>query len=237
MRRALALSLACLALAACAPAVRIPPEGRESVIRALSRQPRYLRVAVYVAPFFGDGRRALLSDRPLEELGVLEEPGGKPLSPPPAQRILLPGTPVFVDTVQFPTGAEFWNRPVHTPRYNPWLLAWAEGEPRPAVLLISADLGRVEDLLAEVSRVLTEDDPTPLLRELPEGQREAIRRKDLVDGMGRSAAAMAWGYPDRMVMDRPGGIEEWSWLGSERKATFQDDRLTRFTRRPSTPGR
>jgi hypothetical protein len=237
MRSALALALSCLALASCTPPVLVPPEGRETVIRSLSRQSRYLRVAVYVSPFFGDTGRVLLSDRPLEELSVLEGPGGKPLIPPAAQRVLMPGTPVFVDTVQFPTGAVLWSRPVATPRHHPWLLVWVDGEPRPAVILLSADAGRAEDLIAEAGRLLTEDDLTPLLRELPQAQRDAIRKKDVVDGMSRSAVAMAWGQPDRIVMDRPTGTEEWSWTGSDRKAMFQDDRLARFTRRGGSPGR
>ena len=42
-------------LSACVPPSEVPPEGRETVVRSLARQPRYLRVAVYVGPFFGDG--------------------------------------------------------------------------------------------------------------------------------------------------------------------------------------
>jgi hypothetical protein len=224
MRR-LAASL--LLLAACAPPSLIPAEGRESVVRSLSRQPRYLRVAVYVGPFFGDGSRVLVSDRPVSELSVLESPDGKPILPPPATRILPPGTPVYVDTVQFPTGTVLWSRPLTTPRYNPWLLATVEGEPRPAVLLLSAESRSAEDVLAEVGRVLTPDDPKPAYAALPDFVRDAIREKALVEGMNRQAAAMAWGYPDRIVMDRPAQTEEWFWTGGDRRALFQDDRLVR----------
>jgi hypothetical protein len=38
---------------------------------------------------------------------------------------------------------------------------------------------------------------------------------------------MAWGYPDRIVMDRPTQSEEWFWTGGSRRAAFQDDRLVR----------
>jgi hypothetical protein len=237
MRR-LAAALLLLALAACAPPSVLPADGREAVIQALARQPRYLRVAVYVGPFFGDGSRLLLSDRPVNELVLLESPDGKPILPPAAKRILPPGTPVFVDSVRFPTGLTAWSRPVTTPRYNPWLLATVEGEKLPAILVLSPDSARSEDVLAEVGRVLTPVDPTPVYTALPESVREAIREKALVEGMTREAAAMAWGYPDRIVMDRPARSEEWFWNNSTRRATFQDDRLVRQEgAKPAPPDR
>ncbi len=226
MRR---LAWALLLLSACTPPSLVPPEGRESVVRQLARQPRYLRVAVYVAPFFGDGSRILLSDRPVSELAVLESPDGKPLLPPPATRVLPPGTPVFVDSVQFPTATVVWSRPLTTPRYNPWLLATVAGEPKGAVILLSAEATSADDLLAEVGRVLTPNDPTTVYAAFPESVREAIREKAVVEGMTREAAAMAWGWPDRVLMDRPARTEEWSWSGSDRKASFLDDRLVRHS--------
>jgi hypothetical protein len=225
MRRFAIASLALLA--SCATPSTLSLEGRETVVKSLSRQPRYLRVAVYVGPFFGDGSKVLISDRVVTELSVLESPGGQPIHPPAPTRILPPGTPVFVDTVQFPAGATVWSRPLTSPRYNPWLLASVEGEPRGAVLLLSTESQSAEDVLAEVGRVLTPDDPTPIYVALPEFVREAIREKTLVEGMTRQAVAMAWGYPDRIVMDRPAQTEEWFWTGGSRKASFQDDRLVR----------
>jgi hypothetical protein len=224
MRR---LTAALALLSACVPPSQLPVEGREAVARSLSGQPRYLRVAVYVAPFFGDGSRVLLSDRPVGELQVLETPDGSPITPPPATRILPPGTPVFVDGVQFPTGTAAWSRPLTTPRYNPWLMATVEGVAKPAVLVLSTDNARTADVLAEVGRVLTPDDPTAIFAALPEGIRQAIREKALVEGMTREAVAMAWGYPDRIVMDRPSRTEDWFWKNSTRRASFQDDRLVR----------
>jgi hypothetical protein len=227
MRR-LAVVTAVTLLQACVPPSQLPPEGRETVVRSLARQPRYLRVAVYVAPFFGDGSRVLLSDRPVAELQVLESPDGKSITPPPATRILPPGTPVFVDGVQFPTGTVAWSRPLTTPRYNPWLLATVEGVAKPAVLVLATENTTAPDVLAEVGRVLTPDDPTAIYAALPESVRDAIREKVLVEGMTREAVAMAWGYPDRIVMDRPARTEEWHWTNSTRKALFQDDRLVRL---------
>ncbi|HET8723806.1 MAG TPA: hypothetical protein VFM53_06330 [Anaeromyxobacteraceae bacterium] len=227
MRRIAAAVLSSALLASCVPPSILPADGRESVAKALARQPRYLRVAVYVGPFFGDGSRVLISDRPVSELAVLEAPDGKPILPPPSTRILPPGTPVFVDQVQFPTGMVILSRPLTTPRYNPWLLATVEGVPQPAVLLLSAESRTAEDVLAEVGRVLTPDDPTAVFAALNDSWRDAIREKAVVEGMTREAAAMAWGFPDRIVMDRPNRTEEWSWEGSTRKASFHDDRLVR----------
>jgi len=223
----LAASLALALLASCAPLSPLPADGRETVVKAMARQPRHLRVAVYVGPFFGDGSRVLLSDRPVSELRVLETPDGSPIVPPPPTRVLPPGTPVFVDGVQFPTGSIPWNRPLTTPRYNPWLLATVEGVEKPAVLVLSASASRPEDVLAEVGRVLTVDDPAAVYGALPENVRDAIRQKELVEGMTRDSVAMAWGYPDRIVMDRPARTEEWHWNGGSRKASFLDDRLVR----------
>lgn len=228
MRRlAVPVAVTVALLSGCVPPSQLPPEGRETVARVLSRQPRYLRVAVYVAPFFGDGSRLLLSDRPVSELQVLEAPDGKSITPPPAIRILPPGTPVFVDGVQFPTGTVAWSRPLTTPRYSPWLLATVEGLEKPAVLVLSTESSRAQDVLAEVGRVLTTDDPTSTYAALPESVRDAIREKAIVEGMTREAVAMAWGYPDRIVIDRPARTEEWHWNNSTRKASFQDDRLVR----------
>jgi hypothetical protein len=227
MRR-LAVVAALALLPACVPPSQLPPEGRETVVRSLARQPRYLRVAVYVAPFFGDGSRVLLSDRPVGELQVLESPDGTPITPPKATRILSPGTPVFVDGVQFATGTIAWSRPITTPRYNPWLLATVEGVAKPAVLVLATENTSASDVLAEVGRVLTPDDPTATYAALPESVRDAIREKALVEGMTREAVAMAWGYPDRIVMDRPARTEEWHWTNSTRKAVFQEERLVRL---------
>jgi len=228
MRRAALLFLLGLSSAACFPPSVLSPDARERVARATARQPRYLRVAVYAGPFFGDSSKVLLSDRPAVEISAMEAPDGKPLPVPPPDRILAPGTALFVDSVQFPTGSALWLRPVSTPRFLPWLVGQAEGDDRTAVILLSAQPANAEDVLAEVGRVLTPDDPAPAFRALPEGQRSAIQRKELVEGMSQEATAMAWGYPDRIVLDSQARTEEWSWASGRRHALFQDERLVRF---------
>jgi hypothetical protein len=232
MRRAAVLLPLALASAACFPTGTLTPDGRERVVRSLALQPRHLRVAVYVAPFYGDASRVLVADRPPPEIDL----GETPLPPPTPLRVLPPGTPVFVDGVQFPTGPALWTRPTSTPRLRPWLLATVEGVEPPAVLLLAARAEDADDVIAEVGRVLSADDPTPVFQALPDAQRAAILRKEPVEGMGRQAVAMAWGYPDRIAVDRAARTEEWTWSGGGRRALFQDDRLARFASGAASPG-
>ena len=98
-----------------------------------------------------------------------------------------------------------------TPRYHPWVYLALEGEPRPAVLVLPQTLASAEEVRAELERVLAVADPGTTFQALPEAQRTAIGRKELFEGMSPSAAEMAWGYPERKVIDRPAGAEEWSW--------------------------
>jgi hypothetical protein len=227
MRRAALWLPVALAASSCFPAGTLTPDGRERVVRTLALQPRHLRVAVFVAPFYGDASRVLIADRPPAEIDVAES-APAPLAPPAPVRVLPPGTPVFVDGVQFPTGPALWTRPASTPRLRPWLLATVEGLEPPAVLLLAARAEEADDVIAEVGRVLSADDPTPVFQALPETQRAAILRKEPLEGMGRQAVAMAWGFPDRTVVDRAARTEEWTWSGGSRRALFQDDRLARI---------
>ena len=61
-------------------------------------------------------------------------------------------------------------------------------------------------------------------------QRDAIGRKELVEGMSPRAVEMAWSLPERRRIDRPAATEEWIWPGGKRKAFFQDERLQRWER-------
>jgi len=226
MRRAL-LPLFLVA-AACVPRVHVPESERQRVADALAGAPRFLRVAVHTGPFYGDRSLALVSDRPYSELDLLESPDGRPILPPPAERILPPGTPVVIEQVQFPTGVIIFSRPVMTPRYHPWVYLRIEGDERRYVLVLPQTVASLEDVRGDIDRVLVGDDPGPSFLALPQGQREAILRKDPAEGMGRQALTMAWGYADKIVMDRPAGTEEWIWTGGKRRAFLQDERLVRW---------
>jgi hypothetical protein len=228
MLRALLASTVLLALAACAPRAVIPDAERDRVRRELTGEQRFLRAAAYAAPLYGDTRKLLLSDQPLEELDLVLTAGGTPVAAPPAERILPPGTAVRISTVEFPTGWIIAKRVVMTPRYHPWVLVELPGDGRPGVVVLSQTAATFDDVRGELDRLLTTDDPSSALAALPEDQRAAVLEKKLVEGMALRAVEMAWGLPERKKIDRPAATEEWTWPGARRRAFFQEDRLVRW---------
>lgn len=230
MRRALLLATALLPLTACAPRVVISDAERDRVFRELTGDSRYLRVAVHAAPLFGDGSKLLLSDRPLAELDLVQTTGGAPIAAPASERIVPPGTPVRIREVEFPTGWIIAKRVVMTPRYHPWVLLDVPGESRPGVIVLSQVAATFEDVRGELDRILSKDDPSPFLASLPPEHRDAVLKKQVLEGMTLRAVEMAWGLPERKRIDRPQGTEEWTWPDAKRKAFFQDERLVRWVK-------
>ncbi len=227
---ALSLSLALAFAGGCTPRAVIPDAERQRVTSDLTGQQRWLRVAVWATPFWGDRTKVLLTDVPAEELDLVETAGGAPVPPPPAERILPPGTPLRIREVEFPTGWVIASRVVMSPRYHPWVLLDRGGEERTQVIVLSQTAVTFDEVRAEVERILTTDDPSPILAALPQEQRDAIGRKELLEGMGPRAVEMAWGLPERRRIDRPAATEEWIWPGGKRKAFFQEERLLRWER-------
>lgn len=230
MRRALwmLLLLSALPSTGCTPTVLVPDADRLRVTRELVGQRRWLRVAVYVGPFFGDGGKLLCSDQPFSELEMLETPGGQTITPPKAERILPPGTPVVIRDVEFPGPWDIARRVLMTPRYDPWAYLEVPGEARPLVLVLPPTVATFEDVRVQLDRILATVDPTPDLQALSEGQRKAVERKEITEGMAPATVTMAWGYPWKRIVDRPAAKEQWIWPGGKRKAWFEDDRLVRF---------
>ncbi|HEX9051173.1 MAG TPA: hypothetical protein VF841_11635 [Anaeromyxobacter sp.] len=224
----LLLALLALAAAACAPRAVIPDAERERVRRQLTGDARWLRVAAYAAPLWGDTSKVLLSDQPLDELDLVESAGGTPIAPPAAEKILPPGTAVRITDVEFPTGWVIAKRVVMSPRYHPWVLVEVPGDTRPYVVVLSQTAASFGEVRGELDRILTKDDPSSALAALPDEQRAAVLRKTLVDGMGPRAVEMAWGLPEVERIDRPAATAEWTWPGGKRRAFFQDDRLVRW---------
>jgi hypothetical protein len=227
--RALSLAAALAALAACTPRAVIPDDERIRVSEELDGASRYLRVAANAAPFFGDTTRYLLTDQPVDEVQLLESAGGDKIPPPPAERVVLPGTRVRIRTVEFPTPWLIAKRIVMTPRYHPWAVLEIPGDPRPYLVVLPQEAVRLEDVTRELDRLLVGEDPTPDLQALPRAQQEAIRRKDLVEGMSPRAVEMAWGQPEKRRIDRPAGTEDWSWPGGRRSAHFKEERLAKWS--------
>ncbi len=227
MRRALA-TLALATLAACAPRAVIPDAERERVTRELQGERRWLRVAAYAGPLWGDRSRVFVTDAMPDEVDLVETTGGAAVPPPAAERILAPGTAVRVREIEFPTGWIIAQRVVMSPRYHPWVILDVPGDARPHVLVLSQTAATLDDVRAEVDRLLSSDDPSSLFAALPQEHRDAILKRELAEGMSPRAIEMAWGLPERKKIDRPTNHEEWIWPGAKRKAILQDERLARW---------
>ncbi len=223
------LVAAALLLAACTPRAVIPDTERARVASELDGKRRYLRVAAYVEPLWGDKSKLLLTDQPGDELDLVETASGTPVLPPAPERIVAPGTPARIVEVEFPTG---WNviarRVVMSPRYHPWAILELSGDARPHVVVLSQTAVSFAEVRDELDRLLTTDDPTAFLQGLPQDQKDAILGKKLLEGMSARAVEMAWGLPERKKIDQPSATEAWTWPGGKRKAFFQDERLVRW---------
>lgn len=217
-----------LVLTACSANMTISENDRRQSVEALSGQSRFLRVAAYVGIFFGDESKLLLSDSPVKELDLLENPSGEPILPPDPVEVLTPGTRVRIRSIEFPTGATIASRMIMTPRYYPWVYLEIPRHQRPVILVLPQTVSSYDDVRAEVDRILSVDDPSPIFRALPQAQREAIARKSPLEGMNPKALEMAWGYPTKKIIDRPKGLEEWSWAAGARRAFLQGGRLQRW---------
>jgi hypothetical protein len=228
MRRALLAALALLPLLACTPRAVIPDAEREKVSGAFAGEQRWTRVALYASPLWGDRSRVLLSDAPLAELDLVQTGGGTPVAPPTAERVVAPGTPVRIREVEFPSGWTIAKRVVMTPRYHPWVIVEVPGDARPHVVVLSQLAASFDDVRGELERVLTKDDPSSSFAALPAEQRAAVLRKELVEGMSPRAVELAWGLPEKKLIDRPAGTEDWTWPEGKRRASFQDERLVRW---------
>jgi hypothetical protein len=228
MPHALRVVLALLPLLACAPRAVIPDAERAKVSSAFAGDRRWTRVALYAAPLWGDHTRVLVSDQPLEELDLVETTGGTPVAPPRADRVIAPGTAVRIADVEFPTGWTIAKRVVMSPRYHPWVIVEVPGDSRPHVVVLSQLAASLDEVRAEIDRVLSKDDPSSFFSSLSREQRAAILKKQLLEGMSTRAVELAWGLPERKRIDRPARTEEWTWPGKKRRASFQDEQLVRW---------
>jgi hypothetical protein len=217
-------------LGACAPRAVIPDAERQRVSTQLDGQQRWLRVAAWVGPFWRDSGKLLLTDVPPDELDLVQTTGGAPIPPPAAERVLAPGTSVRIREIEFPTGWIIARRVVMSPRYHPWVLLDVAGDARPHVIVLPQTAASFDDVRGELERLLSTDDPTRVYAALPQEQRNAIMKKQLVEGMSARAVEMAWGLPERKRIDRPSGTEEWSWPGGKRRVFLADERLVRWER-------
>jgi len=233
LHRALLLPL--LAVACATPDIHIPEGEQVRAQRDLAGgPPRFLRVACWVGPLWDDTDKLFLTDRPTEEVNLVETPGGRPIRPPAFERVLPPGTPVRIQRIEFPGTFTMAERVLVSPRFHPWVYLALEGERRPLVVVLPREVKSTEEIRAELERFLSVDDPRPALAALPPEARERVLRKEAAAGMTAPALEMAWGLPDRKRIDRPAKTEEWFW-GNHRRALLREDRVVSLERLPTAP--
>jgi hypothetical protein len=230
--RSLLFLLSALVLApGCASYTYLAADERATLERDLEGRDRerYLRVSMYVTPFFGDDSKRLLTSVPPDEVRLLNSPNGDPISPGPVQKILPAGRRARVLQVEFPTAWVVTERLVYTPRTLPWVYVAVEGEPNepPTVVVLRPQIRSRQEFLADLERYLTEHDPNLRIAEFPATVQEAIRTKTAIEDMTAEALEMAWGYPERkrIYFEESVQKEEWFYPGEKRIAYLADGRV------------
>lgn len=224
-----------LGLSGCVTAqVAIPPTQVADLERTLNGEQRFLRVSMYLTPFFGDSTRRLLTPVPPALVRLLDGTDGKPLQPGPIERTFPAGTAVRITQVEFPSAWVMTERVLYTPRTLVWVYVDVAGTPKqapPYVLVLRPGLKTEQDFLAELERHLAREDQTRRLESFSDGVREAIRTKSATVDMPAEALEMAWGFPESKRIDLVGTQrkETWRWAEGVRTATLIDGRLTAFT--------
>jgi len=206
-----------LAAAGCA-STRVSSRDRMQVQLSVVGEPRQLAMSLYVAPFFRDGSRRLLSAEPPEETELLVTPRNEPIDPGPVQEILPAGTPVRVTAVEFPTAWNSFWRPLMTPRDRVWLELAVAGRPLPPVfvVMLPPDPASGDDVTKAMERVLTAKDVSHEVGAMSEADKRAVATKKLEAGLTLRAIELALGPPNlrKIHGDGTSVAEEWTWTGN-----------------------
>ena len=195
---------------------------------------RELATSVWVAPFFRDDSRRLLTlDHP-DEVELLVTPKGETIPPGEAIEVLPAGTRVTVLRVGFPTGYEAVTRPLMTPRDQPWLELAVEGRPsdQPYVVVLPPEMTSDEEVTKQIEKWLARPGLAQEVSALPEIDRRVIATKQLEPGASRRALELAFGTPNtRKVFGEGESVAEtWTWvsdLGQRRTAHVKDGVVAR----------
>lgn len=228
------LSLFTLVATACAGHSALAPDVRRELEAELTQGQLtwYLRESKYVTPFFGDASKRLLTAVPPQDVRLLEDPSGNPISPGPVQDVVPVGRRVRILRVEFPTAVNVAERLLVTPRTQPWIHLEVEGVSgsTPLILVLPADTSTEEGFNADLERHLTRQDPAEALAALPAATREAVLAKRAQSGMTAEALRMAWGLPERIRVDFRDGIrsETWRFPGDRRSAVVEEGRVVRL---------
>jgi hypothetical protein len=218
------------ALSGCVGNSLLPESDRLSVQQELESHARYLKVSMRVAPFFQDDGKWLLADRALDEIDLIDGADGKPIDPGTPLGILPPGTRLRVVRIEFPTALVMAERVIYSPRYNPWVYlvptdangaqaALSHG--KPFILVLPQQLKSRDEVLAEIDRYLTADDPAIHMKQWTSQLAEAVTQKTLLPGMTPDQVQMAWGYPERIHIDDVQKTQVWAWPMGKQQATFK----------------
>lgn len=215
-----------------------------AVQEELASHARYTKISMLIAPFFQDDGKLLLSDRSIDELDLLDDPNGQPLSPGSALGTLPPGTRLRIERIEFPTAFVVAQRVIYSPRFNPWVyLVPAEANApavqlahgKPFILVLRPQMTTRDEVLAEVDRYLSRDDVGLAYRALPAPNQEAILHKTLLSGIDPTQVQMAWGYPERIRLDEAQKSQVWIWPSGKQQASFSAGALVRWNDH-GTPG-
>lgn len=229
------LAAAFLILSGCVTAqVTIPAPQMADLERTLTGEQRFLRVSMYLTPFFEDSTRRLLTPVPPELVRLLNSTDGRPLNPGPIERTFPAGTPVRIVKVEFPSSWVMTERVLYTPRTLAWIYLDVAGRAKlapPCVLVLRPGLKSDQEFLAELEHHLSREDQTKRLDAFAERIQEAIRTKAVLLDMPAEALEMAWGFPESKRIEWVGSQrkETWRWAEGMRTATLLDGRLTAFS--------
>lgn len=221
-----------LALTSCATAqMQLSPDQTLKAQRALVGAQRYTRVSLHVTPFFGDATRRFLSPTDPKHVELVLNPDGTPIVPGPISQTVAPGTRAKIVNIEFPSGFAMADRVLVTPRTLIWVTVEFEGQPKnalPLTLVLRPGLRDDTELMAEVDRYLSTNNPGELLAGFTEPVREAVKQKKALVEMPAAALEMAWGYPDRRSMKLEGDakVETWFWGTGKTNATLKNGVVT-----------
>lgn len=194
-----------------------------------TNQTRELAASVWVAPFFRDESRRLLTLDPPAEVELLVTPEGQPIAPGAALEVLPAGTRVTVLAVDFPTRWQVVTRPLMTPRDQPWLQVAVDGRDpaTPYVVVLPPGMVTAEETKKLIDRWLALPGVAQEVAALSEIDRRMVATKTLAVGASRRGLELAFGPPNTRKVHGEGEsvIEAWTWvsdLGVKRTAHLRD---------------
>ncbi|MEI6804945.1 MAG: hypothetical protein WCK49_00370 [Myxococcaceae bacterium] len=105
-----------LSLGACVAHIQSPV-----MTQSWAAQSYWVKQSLYGGLFYDDDRYGLVSPEPFEKLTYLKSLAGDYIIPPPSTEIILFGTRVQIQKIEWPTEQNIIKRPLLTPRYLPWI--------------------------------------------------------------------------------------------------------------------